>query len=130
MTRRRPAAPPPLSELELEVMGEVWKRGHATVRDVLDALNSGRKQRAYTTVMTIMSRLDAHKGLLQRTRKGKTDVYSATLSREQYMDARVESEVGALVRDYGEVALTHFARQMDKLDEKRAQQLRRLADGD
>ncbi len=37
-------------------MEQVWQRGEATVREVLEALNAGRKQRAYTTVMTIMAR--------------------------------------------------------------------------
>ncbi len=44
-------------------MEEMWNRGSATVREVLDALNRGPKQRAYTTIMTIMARLD-RKGLL------------------------------------------------------------------
>ena len=55
-------------------MAIVWRLGEATVRDVLVQLNaeSGR-ERAYTTVMTIMRRLDA-KGVLERERDGKTDV--------------------------------------------------------
>ncbi|MBS1893176.1 MAG: BlaI/MecI/CopY family transcriptional regulator, partial [Actinobacteria bacterium] len=50
--------PPPLHELESEVMEEVWEREEATVREVLETLNSGRKQRAYTTITTIMARLE------------------------------------------------------------------------
>jgi predicted transcriptional regulator len=126
--RRRSYIPPPLYELETEVMDEVWRRGgQTTVREVLEALNGRRrKQRAYTTIMTIMARLD-RKGLLTRRRDGKTDVYTAVMSREEYLEARAQAEVGALVDQFGDVALVHFARQMDKLDPKRRQQLRRLA---
>src|SRR5690242_6209735 len=58
-----PNVPPPLHELEAEVMDEMWRREEATVRAVIDALNDrAPKPRAYTTFMTIMSRLHT-KGL-------------------------------------------------------------------
>jgi predicted transcriptional regulator len=108
-------------------MEEVWRLGGATVRQVMDALNSRtKKERAYTTIMTIMARLD-RKGMLTRDRHGKTDVYAPAYSRDDYLQARAQAEVGALVDEYGEVALVHFARQMDRLDPKRREQLRRLA---
>ena len=129
MARGKRKPPPALSELEALAMDRVWARESATVREVLADLNGGSKQRAYTTVMTIMNRLE-QKGLVQRTRRGKTDVYSALLAREDYANARVESEVGDLVKEYGDVALAHFARQVEKLDPKRARALRALARGD
>jgi predicted transcriptional regulator len=126
--RRRSRIPPPLHELEAEVMDEVWRRDELTVREVLEALNAGRKQRAYTTIMTIMSRLH-EKGLLDRRRSGKTDVYRAVMGREEYLDVRAKREVDELVADYGELALAHFARQLQTLDPKRREQLRKLAKG-
>jgi predicted transcriptional regulator len=126
--REQSPIPPALHELEGEVMDEAWRQGEpTTVRAVMDALNRrGHKQRAYTTIMTIMRRLD-DKRLLSRRREGKTDIYSARLSREEYLEARARAEVGALVDEYGDAALVHFARHMDKLDRKRRDQLRRLA---
>jgi len=108
-------------------MEEVWKREEATVRDVLEALNAGRKQRAYTTVMTIMNRLDK-KGLLRRRKRGKTHVYRPTMSRVEYQQARAQSGVDELVADYGDLALAHFARRLGTLDPKRRAQLRKLAE--
>ncbi len=108
-------------------MEQVWRCEEVTVRRVLEALNaSASKQRAYTTVMTVMAKLD-RKGLLTRRRVGKTDVYNAVMSRQEYLEARARAEVGALVDQYGELALVHFARQMADLDPKRREQLRRLA---
>jgi predicted transcriptional regulator len=109
-------------------MEELWRRsGEATVREVLEALNSSASRvRAYTTVMTVMGKLH-RKGLLDRRREGKTDIYRPVMSREQYLEARAQAQVGALVDEYGEVALVHFARQMDRLDPKRREQLRRLS---
>jgi predicted transcriptional regulator len=108
-------------------MAEVWRNDEVTVRDVLEALNRGSKQRAYTTVMTIMTRLD-EKGLLERRRQGRADVYKARLGREEYLAARAEARVDELVADYGDVALAHFARQLDTLDPRRRAALRKLAE--
>lgn len=131
MLGREENVPPPLHELESEVMEEAWRQaGPTTVRAVMDALNRrARKERAYTTILTIMRRLD-QKRLLRRTREGKTDIYSARMSREEYLEARARAEVGALVDAYGDTALVHFARHMQTLDPKRRNQLRRLARDD
>ena len=124
------SVPPALHELEAEIMHEVWRLGRCSVREVLDALNARNETpRAYTTVMTVMHRLD-HKGLLERERHGKTDVYAAALSRDEYARERAGEEVGAIVDVYGDLALAHFARQMSKLDPKRREQIRRLARGE
>jgi predicted transcriptional regulator len=122
--------PPPLHELETEVMEELWDRGQSTVREVLDALNARAPQvRAYTTVLTVMQRLHS-KGLLRREWRRRLHVYVPALSRAEYAEARAEAEVGALVSEYGDVALAHFARAMSRLDPKRREQIRRLARDD
>jgi predicted transcriptional regulator len=121
------SVPPPLGELEAEVMEHLWRQGEATVRLVLEAINAtAEKARAYTTVMTVMSNLD-RKGMLTRRRDGKTDVYSPVMSRQEYFDGRATAEAGALVGRYGEAAYMAFAREMDRLDPEHRKQLRRLA---
>jgi predicted transcriptional regulator len=111
-------------------MEEVWTRGACTVRDVLEALNArAPTPRAYTTVMTVMQRLDG-KRVLRRERDGRRDVYVAALTREEYAQRRAGAQVGELVDQYGDVALAHFARHMSQLDPERREQIRRLAGGD
>ena len=125
--RRKKNPTPQLHELESEVMDELWSQGEAPVRAVMEALNKrGRSKRAYTTYMTIMVRLH-DKGVLDRRREGKTDFYAPKLSREEYMTARARAQVDGLVEEYGEVALTHFARQVASLDPSRRRALQRLA---
>ncbi|MBV9048307.1 MAG: BlaI/MecI/CopY family transcriptional regulator [Solirubrobacterales bacterium] len=119
--------PPPLHELEAAVMEEVWERGEASVREVMEAVNAGAdKNRAYTTYMTIMGRLDC-KGLLARRREGKTDFYAPRYTRGQYADLRARAEVDSIVDQFGELALAHIARQLAGLDPKRRRALQRLA---
>ncbi len=126
---KRTQVPPRLHELEALVMEEVWRLESATVREVMEALNEGvSKSRAYTTVMTIMDRLH-RKGLLDRRSERNTYIYTPRLSRDEYADVRAQTEVDALVREWGDVALVHFAKQMGTLDPKRREQLRRLARG-
>jgi predicted transcriptional regulator len=122
-----PPALPPLHELEAEVMEELWSQQEATVRTVMDALNKRtNKPRAYTTYMTIMARLHK-KGVLDRRREGKTDLYAPMLDRDEFMALRAGAEVEGLVAQYGEVALSHFARQVASLDPARRRALQRLA---
>ena len=127
MSKRQEDAPPALHELESKVMDEVWARGDATVREVLEALNRGQRKRAYTTVMTIMRRLH-RKGMLRRVRRGRRDIYSPVLSRSAYAHARAGAEVDAVVERYGDVALSHFARALDELGGERVAEIRSLAE--
>jgi predicted transcriptional regulator len=127
----RPASPPPeLHALEAEVMDAAWELGEAAVREVMDTLNrAAPKPRAYTTYMTILGRLHG-KGLLDRRRDGKTDLYRPVHTREEYADLRARTEVAALVDAFGDVALGHFARQVAQLDPERRRALERLGHDD
>ena len=108
-------------------MEVVWTRREASVRDVMQELNADApKERAYTTYMTIMARLDT-KGMLERRRQGKTDFYTPTYTREQYADMRARAELESVVDQYGEVALAHIARQLAALDPQRRRALQRIA---
>src|SRR5579864_3590137 len=111
--------PPPLHELEAEVMEQAWRAGETSVRAVMEECNRrAAKPRAYTTYMMIMARL--HKqGLLQRRREGKTDFYAPVFERDDYLSRRSRHQVQQLVSEYGDVALSHFAEQMASLDPAR-----------
>jgi BlaI family transcriptional regulator, penicillinase repressor len=122
-----PATVPQLHALEAEAMNALWDMGEASVREVMEALNRAAKRpRAYTTYMTILARLST-KGVLARRREGKTDFYSPVHSRAEYAELRAEAEVRALVDAYGDVALSHFARQMAALDPQRRDALEQMA---
>ena len=125
---KQPTVPPELHELESEVMEDIWGRGgEASVRDVMEAINKrAPKPRAYTTYMTILSRLHG-KGFLTRRREGRTDLYEAAYTRDEYANLRAQAGVDTLVDQYGDAALSHFARQIAQLDPERRRQLQRLA---
>lgn len=108
-------------------MAVAWCHDDITVRDVYALVNAqSSRQRAYTTFMTVMRRLAA-KGLLERRREGKTDIYRAVMSAEEYAAARARAGVDALVEEFGDLALTHFAAAVAGLDPKRRSMLEQLA---
>lgn len=118
---------PRLPDSQAEVMEIIWREGAATVRDVFDSLNeSSSHKRAYTTVMTTMRRLH-DRGLLERQRHGKADIYRPSMTREDFMAGRALKEVAELVDEFGDVALQHFAAEMEKLEPSRRDALRQLA---
>ena len=118
---------PALHELETKIMAAVWEQEEATVRSVTDALaDDADGPRSYTTVLTVMTRLD-RKGFLDRRREGKKDIYVPAVDREDYMRVRSEVEVDALLDAYGDLAMTEFARRFAQLDPARQRALRRRA---
>jgi predicted transcriptional regulator len=119
--------PPALHDLETEIMEAVWELGDASIRQIMQLLNARTKRdRAYTTFMTVVHRLD-EKGLLVRRRSGKTDFYTPVLTADEYRQRRAEAEVRELVSAYGDAALSQFARQMAELDPARRRALQRIA---
>jgi predicted transcriptional regulator len=111
-----------LGELEIEVMNSVWASSEAvSVRDVVDQLNSRRKV-AYTTVMTIMSRLVA-KGILKQTQVGKAFVYEAVYSKDTFLAKVTKQIVKNLVANFGDVAIAHFANEVEKIPANKRQKL-------
>jgi predicted transcriptional regulator len=95
-----------LGELERAVMEVVWATAApVSVREVLAGLPG--RQPAYTTVMTVLDRL-TRKGVVTRELVGKAWLYSATLTREEFV-AKLMLDVleQAGSRD---ATLVHFAR--------------------
>src|SRR5712691_3657779 len=103
ITRPSPKVDKFLGSLEAEIMEYFWRGGSATVRDVVEHLERTRPV-AYTTVMTVMTRL-AEKGLLARDLVGNTYHYRTALSREEFLGDVSGRIVDDLLADFGEVAI-------------------------
>lgn len=110
--------------LESEVMAVVWRAGRpVAVREVVDDLNESRSEPlAYTTVMTVMSRL-AEKDALSRRKSGRSYVYEANAP-----DA-AGIAVKDVLRTYGDVAVAHFVDEA-RTDPSLRRRLQRLLDED
>ena len=72
---------PKLSKLELQIMEALWTAGPSAIRDVQESFPA-RGRPAYTTVQTMVYRLEAKK-VLRRSRKiGNAHIFEAVLSRD------------------------------------------------
>jgi BlaI family transcriptional regulator, penicillinase repressor len=69
-----------LTKLQFQIMNIFWEGGALSIREIHDALPSPRP--AYTTVQTLIGRLEI-KGALKRTRKiGNSHLFEAVISRD------------------------------------------------
>ena len=99
-----------LGELEGAIMRAVWHRDEpVTVREILEAVNQQRTL-AYTTVITVTERL-RDKGLLGRSRQGRSYVYQALVTPDDY-SAQLMTQVLDAADDRSG-ALLRFADQLD-----------------
>ena len=70
-----------LTKFELEIMEAVWSLGAASVREIQEKLPE-RKRPAYTTVQTIIYRLE-EKGAVRRVKKiGNAHIFEAVVTRK------------------------------------------------
>jgi predicted transcriptional regulator len=98
-----------LAPLELECLSVLWPMGEGTVRDIHRALTASRP-RAYTTVLTIMDRLE-QKGIVTRRKVGKAFHYQARLSAEEARLKAVEKIVEGFFDGSPEALAAHLSSQ-------------------
>ena len=106
---RRPAAPrdiPP--PLELECLKALWSLGEGSVRDVRQVL-VGDKNLAYTTVMTVLDRLEKRGGVSRR-KQGRSFIYVPKMSRESLRRFAVKELIDGFF-DGSEEALVSYLRE-------------------
>jgi predicted transcriptional regulator len=74
---RRTDIPNP-TEAELAILGVLWSKGEATVREVFESLYSD--EAAYTTALKLLQLMHA-KGLVERDERQRAHVYRAAVSK-------------------------------------------------
>jgi predicted transcriptional regulator len=104
--------------LEAEIMREVWGRQEATVKQIHRIL-AKRREIAYTTVMTTMSRL-AEKGILERTRQGMAYLYRPVMSKSEFDQWVLRSVLSGLLESFDTVTVDYL---VEFLSEERPEQL-------
>jgi predicted transcriptional regulator len=109
-----------LGPLEAEAMAVLWQAdGPVSVREVAERLNTGRDAPlAYTTVMTVLSRL-AGKGILVREQQGRGFVYTPAVA------DTAEIAVRGVLAEFGDAALARFVERVE-LDPALRARLRKL----
>jgi predicted transcriptional regulator len=79
-----------LTDVELELMGLLWRLGEGTVSDVQAALPASRPL-AYTSVSTMLRILES-KGVVTTRKQGRGHVYVPAIQKSEY-EARAVKDV-------------------------------------
>lgn len=80
---------PSVSDSELEVLKVLWATGPATVRYVLGYLEKSGRSWAYTTVQTLLLRLQ-HKGFVESRKEGRAHVYRAGVDQKELLSRELD----------------------------------------
>jgi BlaI family penicillinase repressor len=72
---------PKLSKLELQIMDALWKRGPCSVREIQETFPA-RKRPAYTTVQTMVYRLEVKKALRRVKKIATANIFEAAITRD------------------------------------------------
>ena len=81
-TKREHMPLPKLSKLELQIMETLWTCGACSIRELQEAFPE-KDRPAFTTVQTMVSRLQAKKALRFTKRIGKANIFEAAISRKR-----------------------------------------------
>jgi BlaI family penicillinase repressor len=74
---------PPFSKAETRILQQVWKLGTCSVREVLESLPAEERV-AYTTVQTLVYRLE-EKGALRKVKKiGNAQLFEAAIDQNEH----------------------------------------------
>ena len=97
---------PKLSKLELKIMAALWTQGASSVREIQESFPAKRRP-AYTTVQTIVYRLEA-KNAVRRTKKiGNAHIFEALVSQTS-VQRKVIDELLALFGGRAQPLMSHL----------------------
>lgn len=97
---------PKLSKLEMQVMEALWSQGPSSVREIHDRFPKKGKP-AYTTVQTMVYRLEA-KGAVRRSKKiSNANIFEATITRDEARNRWID-DVLALFGGRSQPVMAHL----------------------
>ena len=112
-----------LTEAEWKIMNAVWKRHPASARDILERVQEETGW-AYTTVKTVLSRLEG-KGALRSRMRANTALYEPVLSRARARRSALRSLLDTAF-DGAFGPMMQFLVSDEKLSDKQRDELLRL----
>lgn len=113
------------SDLELQILGLLWRNGPATVRDLLDKMPDGKK-RAYTSLLSALQVMEK-KGLVSREREGLTDRWRPLVTESGIIGPFFRNLVANVFDGKATHAMQHLLRETE-VDAADLAEIRRLLD--
>ncbi len=101
-----------ITDTELEVLRQLWRRDEATIRELTDALYPDGGHAHYATVQSLLDRLQS-KGFVDREKDGRVNRYRASVSRAELAGRRLRATADALFDGAMAPLLTHLVDNAD-----------------
>jgi predicted transcriptional regulator len=83
---------PKLTRLELQIMQTLWSRGPSSIRELLEAFPE-HERLAYTTVQTVVNRLEAKKAVRRVDKISNAHIFEAVVSRNAAQSRMIDELV-------------------------------------
>jgi BlaI family transcriptional regulator, penicillinase repressor len=121
---------PKLSRLELHIMETLWSNGSASIREIQEAFPE-RDRPAYTTIQTMVYRLEAKKAVRRVRKVGNFHIFEAAVSRSA-AQRRLIDDLLALFGGRSQPVMAHLIEsgKLTLTDVKEAEKLLRKLDKD
>jgi BlaI family transcriptional regulator, penicillinase repressor len=84
---------PKLSKFDLQIMQALWAKGPLSIREIQESFPD-RKRPAYTTVQTIVYRLEAKKALRRAKKISNAHIFEAVISRSEAQRRLIDDFLG------------------------------------
>lgn len=115
-----------LPDAELEIMMIIWRLNRAVTRlDIEENLQKDRQLSA-TTILSFLARLE-ERGFLKVEKEGKSNLYTAVISEQEYLQSESRSILSKLYRN----SIRNFMAALydgDSLSEEDMEELREFID--
>jgi BlaI family penicillinase repressor len=86
-------ATPRLTPLELQIMEALWTHGHCSVREIQETFPESERP-AYTTVQTMVYRLERKKAVRRAKKISNAHIFEATISRDAAQGRFIDELLG------------------------------------
>jgi BlaI family transcriptional regulator, penicillinase repressor len=87
-----PQPKPKLSRLELRIMETLWNQGPSSIRELQEAFPESERP-AYTTVQTVVYRLEFKKAVRRASKLSNAHVFEAVVSRDSALHRMIDDLV-------------------------------------
>jgi BlaI family penicillinase repressor len=84
---------PKLSKFDLQIMQALWAKGPLSIREIQESFPD-QKRPAYTTVQTIVYRLEAKKALRRAKKISNAHIFEAVISRSEAQRRLIDDFLG------------------------------------
>ena len=101
-----------ITDTELAVLRLLWKMGPSTIRELTDRLYPEGSHSHYATVQSLLDRLES-KDSVSRTKRGRLNVFSATITRGELITRRLRETAESLCDGSVAPLLSHLTNEVD-----------------